>query len=115
MYSVPDGTGGSPAKLTDPGEIIFGYGLSMLVNAGTADKAARSFLGGLRKAHGDAVLIDKLRECAKARPLQPLEWLAAALPPPSIAGAARGPQANNSTAPRMRPSWRIEPCRAFLR
>lgn len=95
VYSVPDGTGGSPAKLTDPGEIIFGYGLSMLVNAGTADKAARSFLGGLRKAHGDAALIDKLRECAKARPLQPLEWLAAALPPPSVGGPNRGPQTNN--------------------
>lgn len=68
--------------MTDPAEIIFGYGLSMLVNAGTGEKQARSFLGGLRKAHGDEVLIDKLRECAKAKPLQPLEWLAAALPPP---------------------------------
>ncbi|KQP02479.1 hypothetical protein ASF45_20715 [Pseudorhodoferax sp. Leaf265] len=62
-------------------EIIFGYGLAMLVNAGTPDKNARSFLGGLRKAHGDEALIDKLRDCAKAKVLQPLEWLAAALPP----------------------------------
>lgn len=53
----------------------------MLTNAGTEDKHARSFLGGLRKHHGDDLLIDKLRECAKAKPLQPLEWLAAALPP----------------------------------
>lgn len=68
-----------------PDEIIFGYGLSMLTNAGTAEKQARSFLGGLRKAHGDTALIDKLRDCAKAKPLQPLEWLAAALPPPSAA------------------------------
>jgi hypothetical protein len=79
--SVPNGTGGKPPKLTDPGEIIFGYGLSMLVNAGTPEKQARSFLGGLRKEHGDDALIDSLRECAKARVLQPLEWLAAALPP----------------------------------
>ena len=70
--------------LTDPGEIIFGYGLSMLVNAGTKESTARSFLGLLRKTNGDAVLIDKLRECAKAKALQPLEWLAAALPPPSV-------------------------------
>ena len=57
----------------------------MLTNAGTAEKQARSFLGGLRKHHGDAALINKLRECAKAKPLQPLEWLAAALPPAGVA------------------------------
>lgn len=88
--SVPTGTGGKPPKITDPGEIIFGYGLSMLVNAGTPEKQARSFLGGLRKEHGDSALIDSLRECAKARVLQPLEWLAAALPPKG--GNRPGPQ-----------------------
>jgi hypothetical protein len=82
-------SGGDAAKgrLTDPEEIIFGYGLQMLLAAGNEDKNARTFLGGLRKVHGDAVLIDKLRECARAKPLQPLTWLAAALPPPAIAGA----------------------------
>ncbi len=79
--SVPSGTGGKPPLITDPDEIIFVYGLSLLINAGTAEKQARSFLGGLRKHHGDTALIDKLRECARAKPLQPLEWLAAALPP----------------------------------
>lgn len=77
--SEANASGGKPPMAPD--EIIFGYGLSMLVNAGTAEKQARSFLGGLRKAHGDDTLIDRLRDCAKARPLQPLEWLAAALPP----------------------------------
>lgn len=95
--SVPNGTGCSAAKITDPAEIIFGYGLSMLVNAGTAEKQARSFLGGLRKAHGDEALIDKLRDCAKAKPLQPLEWLAAALPPPA-AGGSRAPKSENFDA-----------------
>lgn len=60
----------------------------MLVSGGIAEKQARSFLGGLRKAHGDVDLIDKLRDCAKAKPLQPLEWLAAALPPPPMGGKA---------------------------
>lgn len=83
--SEPKGSGGKPPKLTDPKEIIFGYGLALLVNAGTPEKQARSFLGGLEKHHGPEALIDKLRECAKAKPLQPLEWLAAALPP----GAAK--------------------------
>ena len=79
--SVAKATGGKPPLVTDPDEIIFGYGLALLTNAGTVEKQARSFLGGLRKHHGDESLIDKLRECAKAKPLQPLEWLAAALPP----------------------------------
>lgn len=79
--SVAKATGSKLPLITDPDEIIFGYGLALLTNAGTADKQARSFLGGLRKHHGDESLIDKLRECAKAKPLQPLEWLAAALPP----------------------------------
>ncbi|MBH2008311.1 MAG: hypothetical protein I8H71_01290 [Xanthomonadaceae bacterium] len=83
--SVAVATGGKPPMAPD--EIIFGYGLSLLVNAGTAEKQARSFLGGLRKAHGDTALIDRLRDCAKAKPLQPLEWLAAALPPAGAKGA----------------------------
>jgi len=90
LDSVPDGTDGKPSRrpkalVTDPQEIIFGYGLALLTNAGTAEKQARSFLGGLRKQHGDAELVNKLRDCAKAKPLQPLEWLAAALPPASMA------------------------------
>lgn len=86
--SVPNGTGGEPptddghgAKLTDPDEIIFGYGLPLLTNAGTPEKQARSFLGGLRKNHGDHAVIDALRDCLRSKPLQPLEWLAATLPP----------------------------------
>lgn len=92
LNSVPNGTGGKP-PITDPDEIIFGYGVPMLTNAGTAEKQARSFLGGLRKHHGDAALINKLRECAKAKPLQPLEWLAAALPP-----ARSAPKLNSQEA-----------------
>ncbi len=90
-YSVPIGTGGKPPM--QPDEIIFSYGLGLLTNAGTPEKQARSFLGGLRKQHGDLALIDALRECAKAKPLQPLEWLAAALPP---AGGAPKPNAQEA-------------------
>lgn len=62
-------------------EVIFGYGVPLLVNAGTADKQARSFLGKLRKAHGDDTVVNTLRQCIRAKPLQPLEWMAKALPP----------------------------------
>ncbi len=64
-----------------PEEIIFGYGLPILTNAGTPEKQARSFLGGLRKAHGDDALVNTLRNCIRAKPLQPLEWLAKAMLP----------------------------------
>lgn len=85
IYSEGKPSDGKPSKVTDPDEIIFGYGVPLLVNAGSTDKSARSFLGGLRKHHGDSALIDKLRACLQEKPLQPLEWLAAALPPKSKA------------------------------
>lgn len=84
LNSVPNGTDGKPSLTAD--EIVFGYGVPLLVNAGSTDKAARSFLGGLRKGHGDNALIDALRNCLREKPLQPLEWLAAALPPVGAAG-----------------------------
>lgn len=67
-----------------PDEIIFGYGVPLLTNAGTPEPKARSFLGGLRKAHGDEAVVNTLRDCIRAKPLQPLEWLAAALPPAGV-------------------------------
>ena len=92
-HSVTDVTGGKPPMTPD--EIIFGYGLPILTNAGTAEKQARSFLGGLRKAHGDDALVNTLRECIRAKPLQPLEWLAKAMPP---AGADASSKPNKQEA-----------------
>jgi len=60
----------------------------ILTNAGTAEKLARSFLGGLRKAHGDDALVNTLRECIRAKPLQPLEWLAKAMLPDATGSPA---------------------------
>lgn len=77
--SVAKATGAKSPISTD--EIIFSYGVPLLTNAGAPDKQARSFLGGLRKSHGDDALVNALRDCIKAKPLQPLEWLAKALPP----------------------------------
>jgi len=77
--SVAKATGAKAPMSTD--EIIFSYGVPLLTNAGTPDKQARSFLGGLRKSHGDDALVNALRECVKTKPLQPLEWLAKVLPP----------------------------------
>ncbi len=106
--SEPNGSGasgGAKPKLTDPKEIIFGYGLSMLVNASTPEKHARSFLGGRVKEYDEATVVNALRDCAKAKPLQPLEWLAAALPPkgaePRSRNAAADPIARNAEAARL--------------
>jgi hypothetical protein len=97
-HSVAKATGDkSPMS---PDEIIFGYGVPLLVSGGSSDKSARSFLGGLRKHHGDDALINTLRECLKAKPLQPTEWLAAALPPNGQprAGPSRMPKPENFDA-----------------
>jgi uncharacterized protein YdaU (DUF1376 family) len=77
--SVSKDTGDKSPLTAD--EIIFGYGIPLLTNAGTPDKQARSFLGGLRKSHGDESVVNALRDCIRAKPLQPLEWMAKALPP----------------------------------
>ena len=90
VANATDAANGVKKPMT-PEEIIFTYGVPLLTNAGSTDKQARSFFGGLRKAHGDAAVIDKLRDCLREKPLQPLEWLAAALPP---AGSSRRQQHN---------------------
>lgn len=83
--SVPNGTAAGAAM--SPDEVIFSYGVPMLTSAGTPEKQARSFLGGLRKSHGDAAVVDALRECFRAKPLQPLEWLGKTLSPKSTGKA----------------------------
>ena len=79
VNSVSKDTGDKSPMTAD--EIIFGYGLPLLTNAGTPDKQARSFLGGLRKSYGDESVVNALRDCIRAKPLQPLEWMAKTLPP----------------------------------
>jgi hypothetical protein len=91
LHSEAKASGDKPPLSTD--EIIFGYGVPLLTGSGSTDKAARSFLGGLRKGHGDTALVNALRDCIRAKPLQPIEWLAAALPP---AGARSKPNAQEA-------------------
>ena len=77
INSVTNVTGGKPPAA----DSIFAYGVPMLTVAGIAEKQARSFLGLARKTHGDDAVLDALRQCYRAKPLQPLEWLAKVLPP----------------------------------
>lgn len=94
--SVSKDTGDKSPMTSD--EIIFGYGVPLLTNAGTTDKQARSFLGGLRKNHGDQAVVDALRDCLRAKPLQPLEWLGAVLSPK---GESRKPKSRIDQARAM--------------
>lgn len=91
VSSVPNGTD-AKASLT-PEEVIWTYGVPLLVNAGSTEKHARSFLGGLRKGRDDSEVVDALRACIRAKALQPLEYLAAALPP---AGTKTKPNAQEA-------------------
>lgn len=76
--SVSNDTGGKPPP---PKDFVFSYGVALLVNAGTPEKNARTFLGGLCRTHGDSAVAEKLRECAASTPIEPLSWLVAALKP----------------------------------
>ena len=87
ISSEANASGGKPPTNE---EIIFSYGVNLLTSAGATERSARSFLGGLRKGRDDADVVNALRDCIRAKPLQPLEWLAAALPP---AGARAKPNA----------------------
>lgn len=78
--SAPSGAGGEPpAEMTDK-EKIFAYGVPLLVNAGNTDKAARSFLAGKVRDHGEAAVVDALRDSYRESPVDPLSWLAKRLP-----------------------------------
>lgn len=80
--AIASGAAAPPlTRNSEPEEIVYGYGVPFLTNAGTAEKQARSFLGKLCKDHGPPRVVDVLRDCIRAKPLQPLEWMAAVLPP----------------------------------
>lgn len=70
----------NPEEPMTADEVIFHVGVPMLVSAQIPERQARSFLGGLRKGGGEAALVRAIQQCAKERPVQPLEWLAKAVP-----------------------------------
>ena len=103
LNTLPKGKGDKSPLTTD--EIIFGYGLPLLTNAGTSEKQARSFLGGLRKQHGDTALVDALRDCIREKPMQPLEWLAKVLPPIGAKSKPNKQQALEASNRALGRSW----------
>lgn len=97
--SDPNGSGGEAppddlpadeAKELSDKDKIFAYGVPILVNAGNTDKAARSFLAGKAKEHGDAAVVQALRDCYRESPIDPLSWLGKRLPMKSKRSAHGG-------------------------
>lgn len=74
IHSVSKDTG-----VANDRENIFAYGIPLLTSAGIKESQARSFFGKLIKDNGDAAVVEALRECFRMKPIQPLEWLVAAL------------------------------------
>lgn len=74
IYTVSKDTGVASDR-----EKIFAFGIPLLTSAGIKESQARSFFGKLIKDNGDAAVADALRECFRMKPIQPLEWLVAAL------------------------------------
>lgn len=89
IYSVSKDTG-----VANDRENIFAYGIPLLTSAGIKESQARSFFGKLIKDNGDAAVVEALRECFRMKPIQPLEWLMAAL--------------NGSTKPQMNKQEALE-------
>ncbi len=75
--SVANATGAGAPPTSE--ELIWGLGVPLLMAASVAEKQARSFLGAMRKAHGDRLLLDALQRCADQKPLEPISWLQSAL------------------------------------
>lgn len=69
----------APAAPLDSADVIFANGVALLTAAGVSDRNARSFLGSMRKQHGDRAVIDALNRVADEKPLQPVAWMQAAL------------------------------------
>lgn len=93
--SAPTGAGDESPKDPEPTELtdkdkIFANGVPILVNAGNTDKAARSFLAGKIKEHGEAFVLSALRDCYREAPIDPLTWLAKRLPIKGKASGHRG-------------------------
>ena len=69
-----------PAKPVDPVKLIFDKGVALLTAAGSDDPSARSFLGKLRREHGDVKVLAALVRAESEHPTSPVEWLTKTVP-----------------------------------
>ena len=62
----------------------------MLVDAGSAEKSARSVLGKLRKEHGDIAVLEAITLAETEHPTEPLPWLMRTVPAMAARSHAAG-------------------------
>lgn len=74
--SEANASGGEPPTNKD---LMFFLGVPLLTAAGVSERNARSMLGGLAKAHGEAAVVQVLNDCAASRPVEPVSWIQASL------------------------------------
>ncbi|MEM8626241.1 MAG: DUF1376 domain-containing protein [Pseudomonadota bacterium] len=63
----------------DPAEVIFRDGLALITRSGVPPPQARSFLGKMRKQHGDPALIAALGACQRTGAIDPIQFVAKTL------------------------------------
>jgi uncharacterized protein YdaU (DUF1376 family) len=71
--SVDKSTGQSPAS--DLVKDLFDLGVAILVEAGSAEKEARSLIGKWKKSRGEVEVMKALLECRRQEIASPVEWL----------------------------------------
>jgi hypothetical protein len=72
VANAPSGAAPDPVKLE-----IWQTGRLLLETSGLSRDAAGSFLGKLCKDYGQKLVLDAVRDCARATPVAPQEWLVA--------------------------------------
>lgn len=73
---VPTTSGAAaPPAITESADPIFGGCLDFLVSKGCATKGARSFLGLMRKNHGDTTLVQAIERAEREDITDPIPWL----------------------------------------
>lgn len=64
-----------------PPDPIFGHALAFLLGKGVKERGARSFLGAMRKKHGDVRLAELIAKAEREDVSDPLAWISAAANP----------------------------------
>lgn len=85
-------TSGAAAPATDP---IFGPCLQFLTGKGCAEKGARSFLGLMRKQHGDAAVVEAVERAEREDISEPIAWLRSCLDANGRQPGRRAPTSEN--------------------
>ncbi len=72
---IPTTSGASAPPVKGEPDPIFGHCLDFLMSKGAAQKGARSFLGLMRKEHGDAAVVQAIERAEREDITEPIPWI----------------------------------------